>query len=132
MATCTLHLNCTDKTPAEQILILEKQGHRSNSRRGEAGLLVVSSGQAYRVTHHVSDPGWVDLDLGSSDGWWAASVSLQLERLNWSPCRFGKIPSVAQFQSVFVLNAYTKSIPPCSPLRILSRLERAGDSKTPI
>ena len=29
----------------------------------------------YRVSHHVSDLGWVDLDLGSSPGWWAAIVA---------------------------------------------------------
>ena len=25
------------------------------------------------MTHHISDLGWVDLDLGSSSGWWAAT-----------------------------------------------------------
>ena len=29
----------------------------------------------YRVSHHVLDLGWVDLDLGSSPGWWAAIVA---------------------------------------------------------
>ena len=29
----------------------------------------------YRVAHHVSDLGWVDFDLGSSPGWWAAIVA---------------------------------------------------------
>ena len=29
----------------------------------------------YRVSHHVSDLGWFDLDLGSSPGWWAAIVA---------------------------------------------------------
>ena len=32
-------------------------------------------GKLYRVDHHVSDLGWVDLDLGSSPGWWAAIVA---------------------------------------------------------
>ena len=26
----------------------------------------------YRVTHLLANLGWVDLDLGSSPGWWAA------------------------------------------------------------
>ena len=29
----------------------------------------------YRVTPKVSDLGWVDLDLGSSLGWWAATIA---------------------------------------------------------
>ena len=31
--------------------------------------------QKYRVTHHVSDLGWVDLDLGSSQCWWAVILA---------------------------------------------------------
>ena len=29
----------------------------------------------YRVSHVLVDLGWVDLDLGSSPGWWAATVA---------------------------------------------------------
>ena len=29
----------------------------------------------YRVTHLLANQGWVDLDLGSSPGWWAATVA---------------------------------------------------------
>ena len=29
----------------------------------------------YRVTHLVVNLGWIDLDLGSSPGWWAATVA---------------------------------------------------------
>ena len=29
----------------------------------------------YRVSHALVDLGWVDLDLGSSPGWWAATVA---------------------------------------------------------
>ena len=28
----------------------------------------------YRVTQEVSDLGWVDLDLGSSPGWWTTNI----------------------------------------------------------
>ena len=30
----------------------------------------------YRVGHLLADLGWVDLDLGSSPGWWAATVAI--------------------------------------------------------
>ena len=29
----------------------------------------------YRASHVLGDLGWVDLDLGSSPGWWAATVA---------------------------------------------------------
>ena len=29
----------------------------------------------YRASHVLEDLGWVDLDLGSSPGWWAATVA---------------------------------------------------------
>ena len=29
----------------------------------------------YRASHVLGDLGWVDLDLGSSPGWWAANVA---------------------------------------------------------
>ena len=31
--------------------------------------------EKYRVSHLVADLGWFDLDLGSSHGWWAATVA---------------------------------------------------------
>ena len=31
--------------------------------------------QFYRASHVLVDLGWVDLDLGSSPGWWAATVA---------------------------------------------------------
>ena len=31
--------------------------------------------QLYRASHVLIDLGWVDLDLGSSPGWWAATVA---------------------------------------------------------
>ena len=34
----------------------------------------------YRASHVLEDLGWVDLDLGSSPGWWAATVAtLEIE-----------------------------------------------------
>ena len=40
----------------------------------------------YRVIQQVSDLGWVDLDLGSSLGWWAATVA------TYCPSRPGELP----------------------------------------
>ena len=34
----------------------------------------------YRVTQKVLDLGWVDLDLGTSPGWWAATVAIYCPR----------------------------------------------------
>ena len=38
----------------------------------------------YRVSQKVSDLGWVDLDMGSSPGWWAAIVA------TYCPSRVGE------------------------------------------
>ena len=35
----------------------------------------MSSIAQYWVSHLVADLGWVNLDLGSSPGWWAATVA---------------------------------------------------------
>ena len=38
----------------------------------------------YRVSHQVSDLGWVDLCLRSSFGWWAASVATYCQAGWWN------------------------------------------------
>ena len=44
---------------------------------------------AYRVSHLVADLGWVYLDLGSSPGWWAATVAnYLLLRQGRGTCQF--------------------------------------------
>ena len=40
----------------------------------------------YRVSHVLVDLGWVDLDFGSSPGWWAATVA------TYCPSRLGELP----------------------------------------
>ena len=40
----------------------------------------------YRVSHVHLDLGWVDLDLGSSPGWWAPTVA------TYCPCRVVEHP----------------------------------------
>ena len=39
------------------------------------GECIPEMGYYYRASHVLVDLGWVDLDLGSSPGWWAATVA---------------------------------------------------------
>ena len=41
-------------------------------------------GKKYRASHVLVDLGWVDLDLGSSPGWWAVTVLPTAQAGGWN------------------------------------------------
>ena len=48
---------------------------KSDSGSGSRAAGIVTPLMSYRETHLVANLGWVDLDFGSSPGWWAATVA---------------------------------------------------------
>ena len=49
----------------------------------------------YRASHVLVVLGWVDLDLGSSPGWWAATVA------TYCPSRVVKHPNPSQQNPIY-------------------------------
>ena len=50
-----------------------------SNKKALAPYLLLTQG-TYRASHVLVDLGWIDLDLGSSPGWWAASVATYCPR----------------------------------------------------
>ena len=65
------------------------------------------SATLYRASHVLVDLGWVDLDLGSSPGWWAAtycSYLLPEQGGGTSQIQVNKIQSTRTWDALYTYN----------------------------
>ena len=67
--------------------------------------------RTYRASHVLVDLGWVDLDLGSSPGWWATTVATYFSKQDGgtSQIQVNKTQSSRTWDALYILDNFSTS-----------------------